>query len=61
MKKKIFIALAMLFATGAVCVARTLITVNTSCGKVAYLDAGQLKTSKQVVEQALVIDDILCK
>lgn len=59
MKKKIFIMLAVLFTSTAVAIAKNVVQVTTSCGKVAYIDTDRTSienTMKQVAE----IDRILC-
>lgn len=39
---------------------RDLITVNTSCGKTAYLSAHQIKSTPNAIKQSQLIDKILC-
>lgn len=59
MKKKVFIVLAVLFASAAVAVAKNVAQVTTSCGKVAYIDTDRTSV-ENTMKQVMEIDRVLC-
>ncbi len=59
MKKKVFIMLAVLFTSTAVAIAKNVIQVTTSCGKVAYIDADRTSV-ENTMKQIMEIDRVLC-
>lgn len=59
MKKKFFIAAALVLAASASCFAKNVVPIHTSCGKVAYIDT-ERGTLEEVLQQVMEIDDVLC-
>ncbi|MCE2616004.1 MAG: hypothetical protein ACTTKN_00295 [Phocaeicola sp.] len=59
MKKKVFIMLAVLFTSTAVAIAKNVVQVTTSCGKVAYIDTDRT-SAENTMKQIMEIDRILC-
>lgn len=58
MKKKLFIAVALVLVASASCFANV-VPITTSCGKIAYIDT-ERGTLEEVLQQVMEIDDVLC-
>lgn len=59
MKKKVFIMLAVLFTSTAVAIAKNVVQVTTSCGKVAYINTERTSV-EDTMKQVMEIDRVLC-
>lgn len=59
MRKKIFIIAAVLFTSTAAAIAKNVVPVYTSCGKVAYIDT-ERTTIENTLKQVQDINFILC-
>lgn len=58
-KKKFFVAAALVLAASATCFAKNVVPIETSCGKIAYIDT-ERGTLEEVLQQVMEIDDVLC-